>query len=197
MREISGDPGREGGDVEHVVLLRAARDGSPRQGCRDRAESHATRIGPGGSPSSLPSSDEPADLRSARTSIAGGQLENALKQLKRIDNASIPRTIIAAEVDFYIAYCSAKLALSGIGDKNAAAVLVANFRTTHAQSFHYFEATQLQSSAVWTPPASSSPRVLSWKTTWRVWPMPISFSIPSDTTRAQPRHARKWPDCRF
>ncbi len=87
--------------------------------------------------------DEPAGLRSARASIVSGQIENAVKQLKGIDRSTIPRSIITQEVDYYIAYCSAKLALAGSGDKKAAAGLLTAFQTKNTESYHFYEAAQL------------------------------------------------------
>ncbi len=66
-------------------------------------------------------SDAPRRLVEAQTAIADGQLEDALKKLGEINRADIQRVnLVGADVDFFIAYCKAKLALAGCGDQNAA-----------------------------------------------------------------------------
>ena len=86
--------------------------------------------------------DAPAMLTSAQASIAGGQLEDAVEKLKKIDKGAIQRTIVADEVDFYLAYCQAKLALAGSGDKNAAVTAMRAF-ADNSGSYHFYEANEL------------------------------------------------------
>ena len=86
--------------------------------------------------------DAPALLLSAQTSIASGQLEDAVEKLEKIDKGDIQRNIVAQEVDYYIAYCQAKLALAGAADKNAAVAAMRTF-ASNTGTYHYYEANEL------------------------------------------------------
>lgn len=86
--------------------------------------------------------DAPALLTSAQASIASGQLEDAEEKLKKIDKSNIQRGIVADEVDFYLAYCQAKLALAGSGDKNAAVTSMRTF-ADNSGTYHYYEANEM------------------------------------------------------
>ena len=86
--------------------------------------------------------DAPALLTSAQASIASGQLEDAVEKLRKIDKADIQRNIVADEVDFYLAYCQAKMALAGSGDKNAAVTAMRTF-ADNSGTYHYYEANEM------------------------------------------------------
>ncbi|MCA9267521.1 MAG: hypothetical protein KDA41_03580 [Planctomycetales bacterium] len=87
-------------------------------------------------------SDAPPLLTSAQTSIASGQLEDAMEKLKQIDKGSIQRDIVAQEVDYYLAYCATKLALAGSFDQTVAARAILPF-ANNTGSYHYYEANEL------------------------------------------------------
>lgn len=87
-------------------------------------------------------SDEPTQLRTARTSIDNGQLEDALEKLEQINKENVPRDIVEQEVDFYKAYCASKLALVGTGDKLAAGRLIGKF-AENSGSYHYYQANEI------------------------------------------------------
>ena len=86
--------------------------------------------------------DAPSLLTSAHASIAGGQLEDALEKLKRIDKGDIQRKIVEDEVDYYLAYCTAKIALAGGGDKAAAVGVMRPF-AENTGTYHYYEANEI------------------------------------------------------
>ena len=86
--------------------------------------------------------DAPALLTSAQASIAGGQFEDAVEKLQKIDKGSIQRPIVAGEVDYFVAYCQAKLALAGGADKRAAATAMKKFADNEG-TYHYYEANEI------------------------------------------------------
>jgi len=86
--------------------------------------------------------DAPTLLTSAQSSIAAGQLEDALEKLQKIDKGDISRNVVAEEVDYFIAYCKAKLALGGAGDKNEAVTAMRKF-AENTGSYHYYEANEI------------------------------------------------------
>jgi tetratricopeptide (TPR) repeat protein len=90
--------------------------------------------------------DAPAQMRSAQTSLAGGQIEDALEKLNQIKQDDVQRPIVWKEVVYYKAYCMAKLALVGGGDKTAAARVMGEFAKTegeYAGTYHYYEANEI------------------------------------------------------
>ncbi len=90
--------------------------------------------------------DAPAQMRSAQTSLSGGQIEDALQKLNQIKEGDVQRPIVWKEVVYFKAYCMAKLALVGGGDKNAAAKVMAEFAKNegdYAGTYHYYEANEI------------------------------------------------------
>ncbi len=87
-------------------------------------------------------SDAPALLTSAHASIASGQLEDAQEKLGKIDLGDVQRDIVVDEVKYYIAYCTAKLALAGSGDKAAAVNAMRPF-AENTGTYHYYEANEI------------------------------------------------------
>lgn len=92
---------------------------------------------------SISFTDEPMDLRTGRNRALAGQLEDGLALLGRIPAESLSSDLVKADLEFYRAYCQARLSLTGGGDKNAAAKALIDFVNARPQSFHYFEACQL------------------------------------------------------
>ena len=87
--------------------------------------------------------DDPKELSSGRDSVLTGQLEAGYDTLRKVDAAAIKREIVKADLQFYLAYCQGKLALTGGGDKAAAATAMLNFVKTYPNSFHFFEAAEV------------------------------------------------------
>lgn len=87
--------------------------------------------------------DEPAELGTARDWALAGQFEDALKELKKIDQAAIANEVIKQEVGYYTAYCLAKVALSGGGDKAVAIDSMKNFIGQNRGTFHFFEGVEV------------------------------------------------------
>jgi len=87
--------------------------------------------------------DEVDALRNGRTRLASGQLEEAMSLLNSIPPENISRDLVRADLEFYRAYCAGRLALTGGGDKAAAATAIIEFFNKYPESFHYFQSAEL------------------------------------------------------
>lgn len=87
--------------------------------------------------------EEPPDMKTARSRALAGQVEEALAMLNRIPAESVSSDPVKADLEFYRAYCMAKISLSGGGNKAAAAKALIDFVNARPQNFHYFEACEL------------------------------------------------------
>lgn len=87
--------------------------------------------------------DEPQELRQGRAGAIGGRIESALDDLKRVNPASIEREIVKRDLQFYLALCEGRLALSAGGDKAKAAELMFGFVRAAPTNFHFFEAADV------------------------------------------------------
>ncbi len=86
---------------------------------------------------------EPAELTQARLNATNGGYEAALNRLDSINLGNIREDFIKQEVEFYRAYCNAKLALLGSKPIRAAGTALNKFVTNHSQNYHFLEATEL------------------------------------------------------
>ncbi|MEM8866334.1 MAG: tetratricopeptide repeat protein [Planctomycetota bacterium] len=87
--------------------------------------------------------DEPSELTQARLNARNGGYQAALEQLEEIDVSDVSNPYITAEIDFYRAFCRAKLALLGEGDIASAGRDLNTFLQKNSQNFHYLQATEL------------------------------------------------------
>jgi tetratricopeptide (TPR) repeat protein len=87
--------------------------------------------------------DDPADLRRGRDAVLSGQIESGYEDLRKVNAADIKRALTKADLEYYLAYCQGKLALTGGGDKAAAAKAMLAFVGANVKSHHYFEAAEL------------------------------------------------------
>jgi tetratricopeptide (TPR) repeat protein len=85
---------------------------------------------------------EPSELGQARVKAANGAYVEAAALLAKIDAATLKRDFVRQEVEFFQAYCAAKLALGGRGTINDAGRQLNNFVRTHPRNYHYFEAVE-------------------------------------------------------
>jgi tetratricopeptide (TPR) repeat protein len=85
---------------------------------------------------------EPAQLTQARINARGGY-QTAIERLGEIDRQAIDRDFVRQDVEFYEAYCTAKLALAGNGSIADAGRLVGSFVRNHRQNYHYLEAVEV------------------------------------------------------
>ena len=87
--------------------------------------------------------DEPAELTKSRELIQNGQLEQAFDELKNVKTDSITRDVVKQDIDYYRAYCQARLALSGNGNAATADDAMFAFVRNNRGSYHVYEATEL------------------------------------------------------
>ncbi|MEX0818226.1 MAG: tetratricopeptide repeat protein, partial [Pirellulaceae bacterium] len=87
--------------------------------------------------------DDPPELRRGRDNILAGQIESGYDDLRKVNPADIKRDLTKADLQYYLAYCQGKLALTGGGDKAAAAKAMLAFVGANPTSFHFFEAAEL------------------------------------------------------
>jgi tetratricopeptide (TPR) repeat protein len=85
---------------------------------------------------------EPSELSQARVNAANGAYENALDSLAKIDLSTLQRDFIKQDVEFYLAWCAAKLALAGQGEIGDAGRRLNAFVRNYPQSFHYLAARE-------------------------------------------------------
>ena len=86
---------------------------------------------------------EPTQLKTARRDIDNGAFDSAVAVLDRIDQASLSRSEIQADVQFYKALCQAKMALAGSGDPKVAGKAMSDFITRNPSNFHFLDANEL------------------------------------------------------
>ncbi len=89
---------------------------------------------------------EPAALNTARTTLAGGRYQDALDILndpKKIPPEQLDRAELKQDVEYYKAYCLAKLALGGSADIAEAGKTLVAFVQNNPGNYHYLEANEL------------------------------------------------------
>ena len=87
-------------------------------------------------------SGEPGELRSARNAILGGQLEQGIAGLEKIEKSKLSK-FVRQDVDFHLAYAKAQLALRGESELMSAGRDTSAFLKRHPNSIHYYEALEL------------------------------------------------------
>jgi tetratricopeptide (TPR) repeat protein len=89
-------------------------------------------------------SREPSQLRRARGLIRDGQLQDARLALNQIDRDLLARDsdFVRTDVQFYDAYCQAKMALSMGTDLTSVSRAMFKFIKEHPDSHHYFDAVE-------------------------------------------------------
>lgn len=87
--------------------------------------------------------DEPSELGIVRIAISNGRYNDALEALQKIDASGIERAAVKQDIEYYKAYCAAKLALAGDGEITAAGKEMARFVANEKDSWHWLEANQL------------------------------------------------------
>lgn len=104
-----------------------------RQGARKIATRDIVRLG---------FENEPSEVKTARQRIGDRQYKEALVLLGRIDAESVKRPELQANLAFLKATANARVALTGGGDKNAAAAELVNYVNNNADSVHYYAACE-------------------------------------------------------
>lgn len=86
--------------------------------------------------------DEPPLLTQTYSFIERGGYETALEKLNDIAGGAGLSDLVQEEIDFYRAFCVARLAIVGMGDAQDAGRQLAAFVREHGDSFHYYEAME-------------------------------------------------------
>jgi len=86
---------------------------------------------------------EPLEMKTVRSEVAKGLYEAALKTLEKLKPERLTRPEVRQEVEFYRAYCTARLALAGSGEIVPAGKLMTAFVRDYPQSHHTLEAYQM------------------------------------------------------
>ena len=87
--------------------------------------------------------EEPKEMTAVRTDVAQGNFNSALTALKNVNMKEIGRDVATQEVEFYKAFCAAKVAMSDGGDKEAAEKGLKAFLSNYKESFHYYPVAHL------------------------------------------------------
>lgn len=86
---------------------------------------------------------EPPDLNVARSSALSGDYDNALKSLAKIAPGAGTRAEVKQEIEYFRALATARQALAGEGEVNAAGSQMYTFVTGNPNSFHHLEASEV------------------------------------------------------
>lgn len=86
---------------------------------------------------------EPSELTQARLNATNGGYEAALSRLEAINAGDVRGDFVKQEIEYYTAYCNAKLALVGQKPIRDAGTLLSKFVSEHADNYHFLEATEL------------------------------------------------------
>jgi tetratricopeptide (TPR) repeat protein len=135
--------------------------------------------------------EEPSALTQARVNAANGSYRNALEALGKIDARSIRREFIKQDVEYYQAYCAAKLALTGEGEIADAGRQLNAFVRTYPKNFHYLAAVELMGDLLMSAGAYDKAAVqyaeLS-KAPWADYKMRAAIAV-GRSLQAQGKHA--------
>jgi tetratricopeptide (TPR) repeat protein len=91
---------------------------------------------------SIQFADEPGELSQARLNASNGAYANALTALNKIDVSDVKRDLIKQDIEFYKAFCAAKLALGGNGEIADAGRQLNTFVRAYPKNFHYLAACE-------------------------------------------------------
>jgi tetratricopeptide (TPR) repeat protein len=87
--------------------------------------------------------NDPTDLKSAKNHVLAGRYAEGKAALDRIKK-NAARPAVQQDIEFYRAFCAAKLALSGSGKPADAEPLMKAFIDANDKSYHYFEALEIE-----------------------------------------------------
>jgi len=86
---------------------------------------------------------DPRELSRTRDLALRGRYSEADAIISKLDASSVKSPLIKRDIEFYQAYSAARVALTGGGNRVAAATKLLKFLTTHGtKSHHYFAATE-------------------------------------------------------
>ena len=136
--------------------------------------------------------DEPSELTQARLNAANGGYSNALEALGKIDQAAIKKDFVKQDVEYYQAYCAAKLALGGTGEIGDAGRQLNTFVKAYPQNYHNLEAIELMGDLLMAgeryDAAQKQYNELASKAPWPDYKMRALVAL-GRTLQAQKQHA--------
>lgn len=86
---------------------------------------------------------EPAELTQTRVNAGNGASAKALTLLEKIAADQVKRDFVKQDVEFYKAYCTSRLALSGEGEISDAGKQLNLFVRNNPDNFHFLEASEM------------------------------------------------------
>lgn len=86
---------------------------------------------------------EPPELTQARVNAGNGAFAKSAQLLSKVDANQLQRDFIKQDIEFYQAYCAARLALGGDGQITDAGRLLNLFVRNYPNNYHYLEASEL------------------------------------------------------
>ncbi len=87
--------------------------------------------------------EDPPELNSGRGKALAGKIESAWNDLKRVDPAGIQREVVKQDLQFFLALCEGKMALTAGGDKAKASQSMLAFVRKVPKSYHFYTAAEL------------------------------------------------------
>lgn len=90
--------------------------------------------------------DEPASINLARGTFVAGRYEEALESFKKLEDEQFTGNRVLElkqDLQFYVAYATGKLALSGAKDLGEAEQLLSKFVDEHTSNYHWLDAVEL------------------------------------------------------
>jgi tetratricopeptide (TPR) repeat protein len=86
---------------------------------------------------------EPSTLNGVRNDVEADHFEQALSLLEKIDVATVTRTEVVQDIQFYKALCNARLAQAGTGSVVEAGKAMNAFIRANPESYHALEANEV------------------------------------------------------
>jgi len=87
--------------------------------------------------------EDPLELKAARRSVKNGQFGMAMEKLAPLKEGDVPE-IVGQDIQFYKAYCTARLALGGSGSQSEAYSMMGKFiQGGGSQSYHFYPAAEV------------------------------------------------------
>ena len=87
--------------------------------------------------------EDPPELNLGRGRILAGKYESGLRELQKLDPATINRSIVRRDLQYFLAYAQGRLALTAGGSKSKASEAMLAFVRAAPETFHFFDAAEL------------------------------------------------------
>ncbi len=87
--------------------------------------------------------DEPSELGNARNAVQQRNYSLALQELKKLDGQPQDNKFVTADIAYYKALCTAKLAMTEGGDKPAATKMLFEWAKANPNNYHFYQAAEV------------------------------------------------------